>query len=300
MKKRVTIHLLFALLLIFPLSLFARDIAPIVSTDWLEKNLDNPKLRIIDIRKVEEYKEGHVPGAVNVFYNAWAIRKGDVQNELPANDDLADVIDSAGITKESLAVVVGKTDNIGELTNSTRVAFTLAYAGLTNVSILDGGYNKWVSEKKKVSRELTRPKVAGYKPAWNTNLALSKSGFQRAMNGAIIVDTRLPEFFFGVAKLDFVPKAGRIPGAVALPSAWMYMKEGTFKSREDLQAMVDGVIGTDKSKDVILYCDTGKICTGAWFVMAGVLGRNNIRVYDGSMEEWTRDPNAPLARYTWK
>jgi len=58
-------------------AVMARDIDPIVSTDWLQKNLKNQELVIVDLRKVEEYKAGHIPGAVNVFYGSWAIKKGN-------------------------------------------------------------------------------------------------------------------------------------------------------------------------------------------------------------------------------
>ena len=61
------------LLLLLPLTVMARDINPIVSTDWLEKNLQNPKVVIEDLRKVEDYKAGHIPGAVNAFYGVWAV-----------------------------------------------------------------------------------------------------------------------------------------------------------------------------------------------------------------------------------
>ena len=300
MKTRISVHLFLALLLIVPLTLFARDITPVVSTEWVEKNLDNAKLRIIDIRKVEEYKEGHIPGAVSAFYGTWAIKRGDLQNEVPALDDLADTITSAGISRESLVVVVGKADNAGELTNISRVAWTLAYAGLSNVSILDGGYNKWMAEKKQVSQEATKPTSSEYKPVWNKAIVVNKDYVLQRMKKAALVDVRLPDYFFGVSKFDFVAKPGHIPGAVCLPSAWIFTKDGTFKGKEDLEAMAAGVIGKDKSKEIIVYCDTGKVCTAWWYILTEVLGYKNVKTYDGSTEEWAKDPKAPFVKYTWK
>jgi len=72
------------------------------------KNLTNPQVVVVDVRKVEEYKAGHIPGAVNVAYGSWAIKKGDLLNELPPIDDLAEVIGNAGIDKDSIVVIVGK------------------------------------------------------------------------------------------------------------------------------------------------------------------------------------------------
>ena len=82
------------LALVIPFALSARDVDPIVSTDWLEKNLTNPKVTVIDIRKVEEYKEGHIPNAINVIYGSWAVMKAGIRNELPPTDDLFDLIGS--------------------------------------------------------------------------------------------------------------------------------------------------------------------------------------------------------------
>ena len=56
--------------LVLPEIGFARDISPVVSTDWLDANLANPRLTVLDVRKVEEYREGHIPGAVSAFYGS--------------------------------------------------------------------------------------------------------------------------------------------------------------------------------------------------------------------------------------
>lgn len=77
MKKiRISVAVLFLCLMALPFLSFARDVDPIVSTAWLEQNLNNSRLVIIDVRKVEDYKTGHVPNAVNAFYGSWAIMKG--------------------------------------------------------------------------------------------------------------------------------------------------------------------------------------------------------------------------------
>ncbi len=302
MKTRKTALLVCLLVAVsfLPLTLLARDISPLVSTDWLEKNLTNPKVKVVDIRKVEEYKEGHIPGAMNAFYGVWAIKKNDLQNEIPANDDLADLIASLGISGDSQVVVVGKADSTPELVNATRVAWTLLYAGVQNVAVLDGGQNKWVADKKALSKDMVKAADSGYKPKWNQAIFASKDQVMKRGGQTVLVDVRMPEFFFGVAKLDFVKRPGHIQGAVSLPVAWIFAKEGTWKSKEDLEAMVFGVVGKDKSKEVMVYCDTGRLCSGMWFLISEVLGYGNVKSYDGSMEEWTRDPQAPVVKYSWQ
>jgi thiosulfate/3-mercaptopyruvate sulfurtransferase len=299
MKRVRCFALVLAVLLFLPLSLFARDLSPIVSTDWLEKNLTNPKLKIVDIRKLEEYKDGHIPGALSAFYGTWAIKKNDLQNELPPNDDLADLVTSLGIAGDSLVVVAGKADNPSELVNITRVAWTLRYAGLENIAVLDGAFNKWMSEKKPVSKDMVKAMPSSYKPKWNMGILASREYVMKMLKKATLVDARMPEFFFGVAKLDFVKKAGHIPGATDLPSGWIFTKEGTFKTKQDLADMAGGVLGKGTSKEIIVYCDTGKVCSGWWFTLSEVLGYENVKNYDGSMEDWTKDPQAPVVKYSW-
>jgi thiosulfate/3-mercaptopyruvate sulfurtransferase len=141
-KMRWLKAVLVLVLLFLPLTVMARDINPIVSTGWLQENLTNPKLIIVDLRKVEDYKAGHIPGAVNVFYGSWAIKKGELLNELPPLDDLMDTIGGAGIGKDSRVVLVGKTGKIPDQFDMTRVAWTLKYTGIENAAILNGGQDQ--------------------------------------------------------------------------------------------------------------------------------------------------------------
>jgi len=152
-KVRMLKAVLMVVALLLPLTALARGIDPVVSTDWLQKNLKNQKLVIVDLRKVEEYKVSHIPGAVNVFYGSWAIKAGNLLNELPAVDDLTDVISDAGIDKDNLVVLVGKTEKIPDQFDMTRVAWTLKYMGIPDVAILGGDIR---SGQKKESRYLRR------------------------------------------------------------------------------------------------------------------------------------------------
>jgi thiosulfate/3-mercaptopyruvate sulfurtransferase len=285
--------LIFTLLLL-PLTAMARGIDPLVSTDWLQKNLKNAKIVIVDVRKVEDYQAGHIPGAVNVFYGSWAIKKGDLLNELPPIDDLADVIGSAGIGKDSLVVIVGKTEKVPDQFDMTRVAWTLKYMGVPNVAILNGGYTQWVKENKTISQDAVKAKAKPFKAAVNKNLFVDKAFVMGKLGKAIIVDARGPAFYEGKEKLEFVPKMGRIKGAVNLPVGQLYTPEGLYKAKAELAALAEKAAGKDLSKEIIVYCDTGKVATSWAFIMTEMLGYKDVKVYDGSSMEWLADPNAPM------
>lgn len=295
---------LVAVMLLMPLAAMAKDVAPvkaaaraldpIVSTDWLEKNLKNPDLVIVDVRKVEDYKAGHIPGAVNVFYGSWAIKKGELLNELPPADDLADAIGNAGIGANSLVVLVGKTEKVPDQFDMTRVAWTLKYAGVKNVAILNGGQDQWVREKKPLSQDMVKAKAKPFKAEWNKGFFVDKAYVLSRLGKAAIVDTRAPNFYGGKEKLPFVPKLGRIKGAVNLPVGQLYTPEGLYKAKAELAPLAEKAVGNDLAKELILYCDTGKTCTSWAFVLTEMLGYKDVKVYDGSTQEWLGDPSAPM------
>jgi thiosulfate/3-mercaptopyruvate sulfurtransferase len=204
------------------------------------------------------------------------------------------------VTADSWVVIAGNAGTVPDRVGLTRVAWTLAYAGIENVAILDGGYDSWVKEKRPLSTEPVKPAPAAFKPAWNTQVMAARDYIVSKIGQAVIVDARTPDTYFGIAKLDFVPRFGHIKSAVCLPTPWMYGKEGAFIKKGDLDAMAAGVIGIDKSKEIIVYCDTGRVASAWWFALSQVLGYKNVKLYDGSSQEWAKDPNMPMVTYTWQ
>lgn len=293
MKRRSVLLAVVMAALLLPLAAWAQVLDPIVTTDWLEKNLANPKLVMLDLRKVEEYKAGHIPKAVNAFYGSWAIKRGELLNELPANDELFDIIGGAGIDANSLVVVVGKTAAVPDQFDMTRVAWTLKYAGVANVAILDGGQDKWVKDGKAISTDAVRAKAKAYRGRLNRGLFVNKDYVLNRLGKAVILDVRAPAFYEGKQKLPFVPKAGRIKGAVNLPVGQLFTPEGLYKDQAALAALATAAVGADKTKEIIAYCDTGKTCTSWAFILSDMLGYQNVKIYDGSTMEWLKDPAAP-------
>jgi thiosulfate/3-mercaptopyruvate sulfurtransferase len=286
-------------MLVVPVMGAAADLPAIVTTEWLEQNLGDAQLVVVDIRKVEDYKDGHVPGAVNVFYGSWAIKRDGLDNELPLADDLVDILNANGITPTSRVVVVGKSDSMPELTNVTRVAWTLEYAGVESVAVLDGGHTKWLAEKRAVSTDRVKRTPVTSDFAFRKAVFATKADVLARRGQAVVVDTRAPEFFFGVAKLPFVDRAGRIEGAVSLPSPWIF-KDGAYRPVDELRAIAASVLGTDPSKAIFVYCDTGRFATAWWWVLTQALGYTNVKMYDGSSQQYAKDAGAPMAQYGWR
>ncbi len=280
---------LLAALMLLPAAAFAGE--PFVTTEWLQANLS--KVTVLDVRKVEEFNEGHIPGSINVFYGVWGVKKGVLLNELPSDDDLKDILSSAGIEPTTHVVVVSKGETMPLRTDATRVAWTLRYAGVEKAAVLSGGIEKWIADKKPLSKDAVKPKAKPYRGKFNKQFLSSKAHVMGAIGKAVIADVRPPEFFKGEKKLDFVPATGRIKGAVNLPPALLFNADNTYKSKAEIEAIAKPIVGADLNKEIIVYCDTGKVCTTWWLALHDLLGYKDVKVYDGSSMEWLADPAAP-------
>jgi thiosulfate/3-mercaptopyruvate sulfurtransferase len=280
---------------LIPASIMAKGISAIVSVDWLERNLSNPKLIVMDVRKVEEYREGHIPGAINAYYGTWVTGKG-YHTEVPREDDLFEAMGGIGIRGDSIVVVVGRMDVCQAQVECARVACTLHYGGFDNVAMLDGGYEQWVREGKPVSTDIVKPKKTVYKGELRKELLADREYVLSHLGKAVFVDVREPELYLGKTKQVYEARAGHIPGAVNLPVSEAFTRSGTFKNRGELETIAARAVGSDKSKQIVTYCDAGKCCPTWAFILRDVLGYKNVRAYVGSFEEWSNEPGLPVSR----
>lgn len=270
------------------------NIPAILSTDSLVQQLRDPRLVVLDIRTPEFYKKGHIPGSINVPLNLWAVSQNGLALELPSDDSLHELVGKSGIDAHSHVVVVNRIDTDFSRTDPARVAWTLHVAGVENVSVLDGGYNRWVKEKKPISTDDVKAKSGSFIGKIDRSSFALKAYVLKKLDKSTIVDSRTPEDYFGITS-----QPGHIRNSMNLPAPWMFEGDGTFRKESDLAAMVSGVLGTNKSREVILYCGVGGYASAWWFVLTQILGYRNVKVYDGSMEEWLRDPSAPVTTYSW-
>jgi thiosulfate/3-mercaptopyruvate sulfurtransferase len=289
---------------------WTRTIDPIVSTGWLSAH--SADVVVLDIRSPLDYAEGHIPGSINEpFVTAFDPTCGPSSNwiigsriigsddclwlQVPDVNDLFITIGNLGISKNSRVVVV-TAPNLNEppfygLANATRVALTLIYAGVKNVAILDGGYPKWVAEKRHISKDPTYATPATYQAKVNKEMFVSIEYVRKHIGKAVIVDARDAEVYFGAAIEPFAQKEGHIPTARSLPTPWIWELNPertyyTYKDAEILSAMASGVIGRHKANEIIVYCGVGGYASSWWFVLTQVLGYENVKIYDGSAQEW--------------
>jgi thiosulfate/3-mercaptopyruvate sulfurtransferase len=277
-----------------------RSTPPIVTTDWLAQHINDPGLVVVDIRSDKEYSAGHIPNAVHVPMPSWVVERDGLLLEVPEDAALCQTLECTGIGSDAKVVVVNRADHPYPLADTARVADMLIYAGVRNASVLSGGYDKWVKEKRPTSDAPSRPKPVTYKGEMNKGMFVSKKVVKERLGKCTLVDARTPDVYFGVVKEPFCKRAGHIPGATCWPVPWMWTDEGAYKNTEEIREMAAGVMGDDLSKEIIVYCGVGGYAAAAWFVLHEVLGYSNVKIYDGSAQEWTADPEAPVFRYVWE
>lgn len=278
----------------------ARAIPAVVSTDWLEAHLDDADLVVVDVREPEAYEAGHVPGAVNRPPSTWAGSADDLLFPLPGADELFDLIGAAGIGPDARVVVVGAADDTFPLADPMKVADTLLYGGLADVAVLDGGFDAWVAEDRPTDDEPAEPAPVDYSGDVDEGMFVTKAELLERLDEVPVVDAREPEAYFGEIQEPFTDRPGHIPGAACLPAPWIWTEEGTFKPIDELEAFAEGVVGEDRSAEVVLYCGASPFSASWRFVLRELLGYENARVYNGAAQEWTMDPEAPLTRHAWE
>lgn len=295
----------------------SRAIDPIVSTQWLENNINTPNLFILDTRVPDNYAKGHIPGAINVpglgnFYLCLFAPDCGLWMELPEEAALLTTIGNAGITGDSLVVVVGRTvDPYAPyaVADAARVAITLLYAGVENVAILNGGYDKWAAEGKTTSTVPVSPTKAAYTGVVNKAMFVPKDYVEKKIGKSTIVEAREADIYFGIVQEPWTKRAGHIPSAKCLSSPWLWtftkdkkgaITYGTWKDANVIREMALAVLGEDASKEIIVYCGVGGYASALYFALTQVIGYKNVKFYDGSMQEWSADPNAQVIKYRYE
>jgi thiosulfate/3-mercaptopyruvate sulfurtransferase len=294
-----------------------RPIAPIVSTQWLKDNIETQHLIILDSRAPDNYAKGHIPGAINVpglgnFYLCLFAPDCGLWMELPKEGALLTTIGNAGITGDSRVVVVGRTVDpyaAYAVADAARVAITLLYAGVKNVALLNGGYDKWAAEGRPTSTVPVKPTAVTYTGVVNKAMFVTKDYVEKKIGKSVIVEAREADIYFGIIQEPWTKKAGHIPSAKDLPAPWFWTFEkdkkgaityGTWKDANVIKEMALAVLGEDASKEIIVYCGVGGYASADWFALTQMIGYTNVKFYDGSMQEWSADPNALVIKYRYQ
>lgn len=273
----------------------------LVSTDWLAEHLNDPDLRIVESNEdVLLYGTGHIPGAVHIDWTT------DLQDRTVRDyispEAFAALCSHHGIGQNTTVVFYGDKSNWW----ACYALWAFQLFGHGKVKILNGGRDKWVNEKRPLTKEVPSHAPTRYPvpPARRDDeiRAFYDNTLAHSQAGLPLVDVRSPGEFKGeVTHMPEYPqegvlRGGHVPGAASVPWKRATNEDSTFKSVEELRAIYEGEAGLKPSDDVIAYCRIGERSSHTWFVLKYLLGFEKVRNYDGSWTEWGNRVRAPIAK----
>ena len=277
----------------------------LVSTGWLAENLGDPALRLFDVTVhlrpatpgpylVEsgrtDYEAAHIPGAAFLdLVTDLSDTTAPFHFTRPSLPDLARALGAAGVGTGLRIVAYSSASPMW----ATRFWWMLRAAGIADVAVLDGGLAKWTAEGRPVEAGTHRHAPAEVHPVARAGAWADKHDVLAAIgDGAVCTINALsPSVHSGEAAMSYGRK-GHIKGSTNVPYAALLAADGTFRPDEDLRPLFDAV-GAFARPRVICYCGGGISATMDALVLTR-LGHGAVAVYDGSMSEWTADPNLPM------
>jgi thiosulfate/3-mercaptopyruvate sulfurtransferase len=276
----------------------------LVTTEWLAEQIAAGGIGgpdgIVLLESDEDvllYETGHIPGALKID---WHVDLNDpVARDYVDGARFAEVMGARGISRDTTVVIYGDKSNWW----AAYALWVFSLFGHEDVRLLDGGRAKWVAEGRELTRDVSSPATVDYPVAERDDAPIRAfKDDVLAHLGKPLVDVRSPGEYSG--ELLHMPdypqegamRGGHIPGARSVPWARAANEDGSFKSREDLEAIYLEEQGLTASDDVVAYCRIGERSSHTWFVLTHLLGFEAVRNYDGSWTEWGNAVRVPIEK----
>jgi thiosulfate/3-mercaptopyruvate sulfurtransferase len=272
----------------------------LVSADWVQEHLNDPKVRIVESDEdVLLYDMGHIPGAVKIDW------QGDLQDQIIRDyidaDKFAAICSRAGIANDTTVVFYGDKSNWW----ACYAFWAFKLFGHADCRVMNGGRKLWIDQKRPATTEVPKYPATQYKVSGSQEAKIRTfrdDVLAHSKAGKPLLDVRSPKEFTGEKlHMEDYPqegslRGGHIPGAVNVPWGRAVNEDGTFKTPEELKTIYEKEVGLKRDDDVVAYCRIGERSSLTWFVLTYLLGYPKVRNYDGSWCEWGNLVRAPIAK----
>ncbi len=255
-------------------------------------------IRLIDIRDEFSCEQDHIPGSLNAPYNQW---RGPASNpgQVPELAKLKALVNKLGIEPNQHVVVVSTGEDALDFGAAARVYWTLKYLGLTELSVLQGGVFAWDEANLPLeSGPANWPTPSHFSPQAQTQWLASTDEVHGFVKGskARLVDARPLDFFKGNTRVPQAKAAGTLPGAVHLDNERWFDRDGAKLISVQQSRDLAKDLQITPNQPTVLFCNTGHLAATNWFMLSEVLGLPQVKLYTGSLVEWTQHPQAlPMA-----
>ncbi len=276
----------------------------LIETQQLEEHLADPNWVVIDCRfeladptsGIEQYQEGHIPGAYYADLNIDLSSKPTPisgRHPLPKIERFQKLLQSWGIQPETQVVTY---DSEGGAMAAGRLWWLIRACGHTKVSLLNGGFPKWLLEDRRLDAEIPDPRQTStieYSFLSNWILTPQDVDILRKDPDWLVVDARAENRFYAAQEVIDIT-AGHIPGAKNLAYGSLLHPDGTYKNPEELNRQYSALLGTIQPDHTVFYCGSG-VTSVIHLIAMEHAGIEVGKLFPGSWSEWIRDPNREIA-----
>ena len=266
----------------------------LIETDWLDKNTD--KVKIIDCSwhmpqtnriGSDEYKNQHIQNAIFFDLDNNSKKNTDLPHMLVEKKEWEEIVSKMGINKRDRIIIYDNSDVV----SSCRCWFNFIYFGHDPklVHVLNGGLKKWISEKRKITKDITNVQISNYKALEKKELVKNKDLIDHNIDiqKFKIVDARSKERFEGkVSEPRKGLKSGNIKNSFCIPFNLCLNVDKTFKNKKDLRVIFETFIKNTNEQNVVFTCGSGVTACVLALAYSLINDKYQPCIYDGSWAEY--------------
>ncbi|MBK5947028.1 sulfurtransferase [Rhodobacter veldkampii DSM 11550] len=252
-------------------------------------------LLILDIRPAstedgkKPYAEGHIPGAVAAPYGLF---RGPAENPgaVPAIDKLTEVLRSLGVTPGRPTVIVHQGSDETDFGAAARVYWTLKSSGVSQLAILNGGFDAWTGAGLPVSTEAVAPVVSDITVTFADTWLATTDDVLAVVEGKAVgdlIDARPESFWAGEQAHASAARPGTLPQSKYFTHSRWFTSGPSLIDGAAVQSLA-AANGFQQGDQLVSFCNTGHWAATNWFALSELAGIEGVRLYPESMVGWSQ------------